>query len=729
MKKDNKSIDDEIKEAKKRKKEKVKETSILEEKVDTSFLDIEKEKTRKEKKKKEEKNKIEIFEEKKEVKEKKIDPNKITLRGEEFFIKEEHEEKKIDDKNHNKKSILGIFFLILSLIAIGLYSYKIYNTLDFKSLKVFEILKSFSFSIISLITILVLFKLNNQKNKFYIVLLSLLLIGYTIFSYSYAKEDVLYVSNFINKDYSEVLAWAEKYKIDLTTLHEFSDTVEYNHVIMQEYGIDKLVSEIKAFTVTISDGPNLNKEIVVPNFIGFKFDDVMKYIKENHLSNVEIDFIISDKERDTVIEQTGSGTMKRNDLIKLIFSYGEEIETTEVKDLKELSLFEATTYLKRYGIKYNLEYEFNDKIKRGYVISQDKINEVVEELNLKISKGKEIIVPNFSNMTTTEIAKWASTNNIKIKYESIYNKDLENGKFIKASINENEKIEEETEIIITLSKGSLIMPEVKNISDFKLWATNNNIHYEENLEFSTTIKSGELISVSPKAGEKITENDTIVLTISKGKSVTTPNLIGLTKSEVTNKCKNIGLTCTFKYGGLTESTKKDVSISQSKKSGLTVAEGTNITVTLSSGIIEKVNVPSYVGKSKSEIESSCNSLGITCKFSYNNSFSSTPKDNAISQDKKGNMNKGSTINITLSKGSAQTYTVIIDGSLLSLGNPEQTKNTLKNKLESSCPGVTFNFSFKPANSGIGYLNQDSQVKVGSNTFTQGKSYNVIINSN
>ena len=720
MGKEKKSIEDEIKEAKKRKKEKAKETSIVKEEkeVDLSFLDIEKEKPVKEKKKKETKKKVE----------KKDDLDNIKLRGEDFNFDEKKDFSK-EKKDNNQKSKLSIFFLIISLIAIIGYSYHVYKSLDFKTLEIIDIIKSFSFSLISLIVILILFKINNKKATLYIIFLSLLLIGYSVFSYSYAKEDVdLYVLDFINKDYSEVLAWTEKNNIDLNTLHEFSDTVEYNHVIMQNYGIDKLVSEIKTFTVTISDGPNENKEIVAPNFTGFKFDDVMKYIEENHLSNVEIEFIISDKERDTVIEQVGSGTMRRNDLIKFIFSYGEEIETTEVKDLKGLSLFQATTYLKRYGIKYNLEYEFNDKVKRGYVISQDKVGEVVENITLKISKGKEITVPNFSKMSTTEIAKWATSNNIKIKYESVYNKDYENGKFIKASANENDKIEEGSEIVITLSKGSIIMPEITNISEFKLWATSNNIHYEENLEFSTTIKSGELINVTPKAGEKITENDTIVLTISKGKSVTTPNLIGLTKYEITNKCKSIGLTCTFKYGGLTEGTKKDVSISQSKKSGLTVAEGTNITVTLSSGIVEKVNVPSFSGKSKSEIQSSCNSLGISCNFNYNNSFSSTPKDTAISQDKSGNMNKGSTINITLSKGSAQTYTVVIDGSLLSLGNPEQTKNTLKNKLQSSCPGVTFNFSFKPANSGIGYLSQDSQVKVGSNTFTEGKSYNVIINS-
>jgi len=719
MGKEKKSIEDEIKEAKKRKKEKAKETSIVKEEkeVDLSFLDIEKEKPVKEKKKKETKKKVE----------KKDDLDNIKIRGEDFDIEKKDFSKEKKDKN--QKSKLSIFFLIISFIAIMGYSYYVYKSLDFKTLEIIDIIKSFSFPLISLIVILILFKINNKKATLYIIFLSLLLIGYSIFSYSYAKEDVdLYVLDFINKDYSEVLAWTEKNNIDLNTLHEFSDTVEYNHVIMQNYGIDKLVSEIKTFTVTISDGPNENKEIVVPNFTGFKFDDVMKYIEENHLSNVEIEFIISDKERDTVIEQVGSGTMRRNDLIKFVFSYGEEIETTEVKDLKGLSLFQATTYLKRYGIKYNLEYEFNDKIKRGYVISQDKIGEVVENITLKISKGKEITVPNFSKMTTTEIAKWATSNNIKIKYESVYNKDYENGKFIKASANENDKIEEGSEIVITLSKGSIIMPEVKDVSEFKLWATSNNIHYEENLEFSTTIKSGELINVTPKAGEKITENDTIILTISKGKSVTTPNLIGLTKNEISNKCKSIGLTCTFKYGGLTEGTKKDISVGQSKKSGLTVAEGTNITVTLSSGITEKVNVPSFNGKSKSEIESSCNSLGISCNFNYSSSFSSTPKNTAISQDKTGTMNKGSTINITLSKGSAQTYTVVIDGSLLSLGNPEQTKNTLKNKLQSSCPGVTFNFSFKPANSGIGYLSQDSQVKVGSNTFTEGKSYNVIINS-
>ena len=172
-----------------------------------------------------------------------------------------------------------------------------------------------------------------------------------------------------------------------------------------------------------------------------------------------------------------------------------------------------------------------------------------------------------------------------------------------------------------------------------------------------------------------------------------------------------------------------LALKQSKSQGTVVSEGTNVLITLSSGIYEKVTVPSFKGKSKSQITSTCDSLGINCTFKYNSTYSSETKDTALSQDKTGSVIKGSNVTITLSLGPAKTYTIVIDGTLLSQGNPEQTKKTLKSKLESACPGVKFNFTFKSVNTGIGYLNIDSEVQVGSNTFVQGQTYNVIINSN
>ena len=59
---------------------------------------------------------------------------------------------------------------------------------------------------------------------------------------------------------------------------------------------------------------------------------------------------------------------------------------------------------------------------------------------------------------------------------------------------------------------------------------------------------------------------------------------------------------------------------------------------------------------KSAIQTKCKSLGITCNFTYQSSYSSTAKDTCVSQSKTGTVNKGSSITITLSKGPAKSYT-------------------------------------------------------------------------
>ena len=44
---------------------------------------------------------------------------------------------------------------------------------------------------------------------------------------------------------------------------------------------------------------------------------VLKYVKDNHLSNVVVEFVMSDQAKDTVIEQNTSGTFRRNDELNL----------------------------------------------------------------------------------------------------------------------------------------------------------------------------------------------------------------------------------------------------------------------------------------------------------------------------------------------------------------------------------------------------------------------------
>lgn len=668
---------------------------------------------------------IELDKEIEETKKSNIKEEKIEIKEKEVKEEIKKEEKSKEITNTSNKSKFNVFLLIICLLIIIYLGITFYLS---KNYELTNLIKTISFLGILFITIIVLFKTNTKKTTPYILLITFILIGYVVFQISYSEKEI-YVVDFINKDISEVIKFTDKYNLKLNTNTEYSDTVLKNHVIMQEYGINTLIKEIDTFNVTISLGPNYNKEVVVSNLTGFKYDDVMKYIKDNYLSNVEITFIKSDKEKDTVIEQVGSGSLKRCDLIKFVFSYGnEEIEPTIVKSLKGLSLFEATSYLKRYNIPYEIKYEYSD-YDVDTIVSQDIVDNIVsDKLTLVVSKGKKIIVPDLSKMTSLEITKWALENNVKVSFKEIYNKEYESGKIIETNYSKGDVIDSEP-LIITISKGSMVMPKIDDLATFKLWASENNINYEEVYEFNNDIAEGNLIKTNIKEGEKIIETDTIILTISKGKSVTIPNLVGKNKNTILKLCQDNNLTCSFTYGGLTDNVQKDISIKQSKPHGSVVSSKTNVLITLSSGIYEKVNVPSFIGKTKQEIQTTCNSLGIKCNFTYNNTYNDTLYDKCLSQDKTGTVIKGSTINITLSIGPAKTYSFVLDGSLLSIGNPEQTKKTLEKKLKEKCPGVNFNFSFVKTNTGIGLIHPSSQIKIGQNSVVQGKTYNVIIQSN
>lgn len=651
------------------------------------------------------------------------------------------EELNHNDKKENKKKVISkkiiIPFIILALLSfIGYISIEILKNESL--INSFNTLISITIIFLFIICFTVIgFKSNNRKTIPVVIIGTLLIIFYSTFNIlnklniiNLPKEN--YVLNFYNTPLSDIYKFKETNNIDIIEVYEYSDTIPEYHIISQDVSPYTLVKNINKITVIISKGPDFNKEIVVPSFTGMKYDDVIKYLEENYLNNVEISFENSNNPIDTVIYQEGSGTRRRNDLIKLTFSKGE-IVPINIIDFTNQSLLSATSWLTKNGFKYELIYEYSENINKNYIISQNTVNEVknpeTDVITLTVSKGKTIKVPDLTKMSVEEINKWIMENGLKVTYSESYNETISLGNIISANVKTDDIIETGSEIEIVISKGRLEMPKVESISEFTIWANTNNVNYDIISEYSATILKDEIIKTSHQTGDVIKKDDTVIITISKGKSVTIPSFIGQGKSAIQNKCTSLNLNCSFTYGGYTENTKRDIALKQSKASGTIVSEGTNLVITLSSGVYEKVTIPNFSGKTKSSISSTCNSLGIKCNFTYQSSFSSTAKDICVGQSKTGKVNKGTTITITLSKGPAATYKVVIDANQLSNGNPSATKNTLQQKLTSACPGVTFVFKFEKANSGIGYLAPNSQVKVGSNTFTQGKTYTVIINSN
>lgn len=157
-----------------------------------------------------------------------------------------------------------------------------------------------------------------------------------------------------------------------------------------------------------------------------------------------------------------------------------------------------------------------------------------------------------------------------------------------------------------------------------------------------------------KKGDKIPANSTVTLQISTGKGDTdVPNVVGQTESSAINAIKAAGFKHTVNY----EYSDKEQGkvINQSPGANSKAKSGDTITITVSQGS-EKAKVPSVVGQSQSSATAALSAAGLNVTVTNENS-DSVASGNVISQsiDSGKYVEKGTTVNITVSSGKKTTY--------------------------------------------------------------------------
>lgn len=502
---------------------------------------------------------------------------------------------KILQKNQSHTNIgINIIAVISLLISI---TYLIHTILFCKNQinNIFLIINAFVITLFTLFLTITIIAKNIKFKNLFGLFTTIIISCFTIFNFL-VNNNILelptqeLLQNFQNQTISEALKWAKEHNVEVEQIYEYSDNIAEYHIITQDIYPNTLLKNVKKITFTVSYGPNYDKIISLPNMVGWNIDDAYKTINENFLNNVIIDYEINDEvEKDVIIEQNTSGQIRRSDEIKLTVSLGkeDELESVEMINLENKSLLEATLWLKRHGIKYELIYIFSDDVPKKYVVNQEtEVGKIVDPKNDKvtliISKGKKIIVPDLTKMSVDQATEWIISNNLKVKFDSKYNSSIEVGKIIEADYKENDEIEEGTIITIITSKGPLKMPKFNNIAELRAWANTNNIEYREEYEFNNNISKGEIIKTIPEADSVINYSDTIIVHISYGKPVTIPSFIGKSRNEIENECNNIGLNCTFYYNGYSD-TPYNIAQNQNKNAGNEVVQGTYVSIGLSSG--------------------------------------------------------------------------------------------------------------------------------------------------
>ena len=495
----------------------------------------------------------------------------------------------LEESNKPKKNMFVNFLLIiLFFAALGFFMILLAD----RNTSIFDLVTNLLLILFSIFFVAISLTYNRNK-KGMIGFSALLLIGYFALSINNEinvfKTPIATVPDFSGKSLTEVMKWASKNNITINQEYEYSDMVSEYKIISQNVKKDSNMNDLKEITVSVSEGANPSKEIIVPNMVTWDDERVLKFVKDNYLSNVSVEFVESDKAQNTVIEQSASGNLHRDDPLKLTFSYGEELGFNEVTliDFTNKSKFEVEFYMKQHQLNYEFDEDFDKSIKRGYVKTQKiKAGEVVPindlVINVTISKGPKIKVPELVKYSMTEITEWAIKNKLKLTFSDKYDSSVKENSIISVSKGKDEIVEQGSVIEVVISRGALKMPKFKSLTDFYTWANKYGIDYEEVHEFSSNVPAGEVISYSYKKGQAIKTGDTIKVTISDGNKKTVPSLKGLSKSEAIKKLEDVGLKYTFIYSN-SNTVKKNYVIGQSISSGSEISEGVTITVTLSNG--------------------------------------------------------------------------------------------------------------------------------------------------
>ena len=582
------------------------------------------------------------------------------------LIDEDLGKKNINVKK-NRHVFVNLFLILLLIISIG---YFIITVID-SNTSILNIVSSLIITLFS-VCFCIMGISYKRKKKGLVFLGGLLLLSYLGINIlnnmgNVQIVDTLKRQDFRGKSLADVIEWANKNNIVVNQDYEYSDMVPEYNIISQEE-VDK-----NTINVAVSEGPSPYKEVVIPNMLDWDSERVISYVEDNYLSNVVVDFSESDEDKDTVIEQSTSGTIKRNDELKLTFSKGEgNEESTKLINFKNKSKFRIEFYLKQHGLDYEIKDDFSSSIKKGFGIRQSieagKTVTSDDKIVVTISKGPKIKVPDVKNMSLEDITKWAIKNHVKLELVQSYDDSIEKGKIISSDKKKGDVIEQASTIKITISRGKLKMKEFKSYDEFKTWADKNNINYTEEHEFSDKVAEGEVISYSYKTGDTIKNGDSIVVTISDGKKISVPDLDGLTKKEASNKLDKLNLKYNFIYKKSTKD--KDIVIGQSIKAGSDVASNITITITLSNG---KKEEKSTVNRRES------NTSSYTRKSSNNNSSNNT----------NGSSNSGSNSTPTCNECSIRS------GELKNIirnntGSFDGAKSSVISFIKGECPGITVN---------------------------------------
>ncbi len=208
---------------------------------------------------------------------------------------------------------------------------------------------------------------------------------------------------------------------------------------------------------------------------------------------------------------------------------------------------------------------------------------------------KEYIVPDLINKTLDEALALVEGTEFTIDEEGIVyevSDEVENGKIIRQEPGANNSVKKNKKIQLTISsgtsEGNIVVPDVLNrtYEEAKVLIETRGLVCRMIEDESAEVELGKVISQTPKAGQKLTEGNEVIVHIctkvleSEDKNIEVPKLMGMSRTDAEKALKEKGLVLGNTKKQLSEMTPGQV-ISQDPEEGTAVAAGTAVNIVIS----------------------------------------------------------------------------------------------------------------------------------------------------
>ena len=199
------------------------------------------------------------------------------------------------------------------------------------------------------------------------------------------------------------------------------------------------------------------------------------------------------------------------------------------------------------GIIFNEEYNFD--YDADTIMSQDieagvKVRNDVK-ITFTVSKGADpdevISVPDIKSMEKDEIKEWISENKLtKTKITTVYDDNVEENKVVSYAFSgcDEDSFTRSSTLKINVSKGVAPAGTItvedfvgKDYSVVESWISSKKVNVTKVESYSNDVAANYVISQSIAGGKTIKQDETLKVTVSKGKAVYMPDMSGFTGKD------------------------------------------------------------------------------------------------------------------------------------------------------------------------------------------------------